>query len=567
MCKLFKNNAGITLIALIITIIVLLILAGISIGALTGEGGIIGNTKNAKEETEIANEKEIIDKAVIMAMGENSRGNLVKEEFQDKLDVETGKGKTEVIDAGEEFGVTFIESNRSYLVDKDGNISLFEPIKDETPWELAGNGTKEDPYLIESIEDLIAFANEVNNGESYYMRYIKLVNTLDFNSAFSYDNPKTKVSEKANRIIKKDDNGVEIKKFLMDENGKGFNPIGGQTDDDSQFKGYFDGNNKEIMNIYINRAEENCVGLFGDKTSGYIRKLGISGKIIGGNNVGAINGGSSGYGNYYEINDCYNNAIVIGKNTVGGIIGESTFAKINRCYNKGNIFGENQVGGIAGYVWDDVFASINYGKIEGKNTVGGIFGGTPVTNYIISECYNIGEVKGETRVGGIGGNAYMDETAKILNCYNRASIYGKDSIGGILGTNASNIVKCYNIGEINGNDDVGGISGMLFKFIENCINVGEIKELGKISKGGIVGNDQSPHNGGKMINNFYQQGIATGGVEGKDIEGQAMPLPETQIPKVIDVIQNQIEVDGQMINVWKEDTNNTNNGYPILYWQ
>ena len=43
-----KNNKGITLIALVVTIIVLLILAGISIAMLTGENGILGNASNAK---------------------------------------------------------------------------------------------------------------------------------------------------------------------------------------------------------------------------------------------------------------------------------------------------------------------------------------------------------------------------------------------------------------------------------------------------------------------------------------------------------------------------------------
>ncbi len=42
---------GITLIALVITIIVLLILAGISIASLTGENGILSKTNIAKEET------------------------------------------------------------------------------------------------------------------------------------------------------------------------------------------------------------------------------------------------------------------------------------------------------------------------------------------------------------------------------------------------------------------------------------------------------------------------------------------------------------------------------------
>ena len=48
-----KENEGITLIALVITIIVLLILAGITIATLTGNNGILTKTNEAKEQTEI----------------------------------------------------------------------------------------------------------------------------------------------------------------------------------------------------------------------------------------------------------------------------------------------------------------------------------------------------------------------------------------------------------------------------------------------------------------------------------------------------------------------------------
>ena len=48
------NNKGITLIALVITIIVLLILAGVSIAMLTGDNGILTQAQNAKKETERA---------------------------------------------------------------------------------------------------------------------------------------------------------------------------------------------------------------------------------------------------------------------------------------------------------------------------------------------------------------------------------------------------------------------------------------------------------------------------------------------------------------------------------
>lgn len=43
-----KKEDGVTLIAIIITIIILLILAGITIGTLTGENGIIQNARKCK---------------------------------------------------------------------------------------------------------------------------------------------------------------------------------------------------------------------------------------------------------------------------------------------------------------------------------------------------------------------------------------------------------------------------------------------------------------------------------------------------------------------------------------
>ena len=53
-----QNTRGITLIALVITIIVLLILAGVSISMLTGSNGILTQASNAKHATEESTEKE-----------------------------------------------------------------------------------------------------------------------------------------------------------------------------------------------------------------------------------------------------------------------------------------------------------------------------------------------------------------------------------------------------------------------------------------------------------------------------------------------------------------------------
>ena len=51
MNKTKKNTRGITLIALVITIIVLLILAGVTIAALEGDNGIVTRAKEAVKKT------------------------------------------------------------------------------------------------------------------------------------------------------------------------------------------------------------------------------------------------------------------------------------------------------------------------------------------------------------------------------------------------------------------------------------------------------------------------------------------------------------------------------------
>ena len=78
-----KNN-GITLIALVITIIVLLILAGVSIATLTGDNGILTKASEASKQTEIAEVKEKAQTDILAKQTENE-GNISKEEFVEIL--------------------------------------------------------------------------------------------------------------------------------------------------------------------------------------------------------------------------------------------------------------------------------------------------------------------------------------------------------------------------------------------------------------------------------------------------------------------------------------------------
>ena len=117
-----EKNKGITLIALIVTIIVLLILAGITIGALTGNNGTIEQANAAKTQTEIAQEMEILDIATVNAMGKDRDGNVTKINLDSELDKSPGKNKYDSEEIEEGIVVTYRESKRSYLVDTDGNV-------------------------------------------------------------------------------------------------------------------------------------------------------------------------------------------------------------------------------------------------------------------------------------------------------------------------------------------------------------------------------------------------------------------------------------------------------------
>ena len=70
--KRFKNrNKGITLIALVVTVIVLLILAGVSIAMLTGNSGILTQSRNAKIATELSSYKEELELFKIEQISKN----------------------------------------------------------------------------------------------------------------------------------------------------------------------------------------------------------------------------------------------------------------------------------------------------------------------------------------------------------------------------------------------------------------------------------------------------------------------------------------------------------------
>ena len=118
-----KEKKGITLIALVITVIVLLILTGVSIAMLTGNNGILTQAKNAKKNFEDTSEKEQVQLAVQGSWNANG-----------KIDINKLNKNLKEIEAGSEISISKLPNiiylkDKRYQIDEDGKVS--ELVNDE----------------------------------------------------------------------------------------------------------------------------------------------------------------------------------------------------------------------------------------------------------------------------------------------------------------------------------------------------------------------------------------------------------------------------------------------------
>ncbi len=123
-----KQTSGITLIALVVTVIILLILAGISIDMLNGDNGIIKNASKAKNNVENSEEKEIIDIAVIQASQKNKYGEIEENNLKDALK----KEDVSIKKSGKNIDVTFNKSLNKYKIKPNGEIKKIEEFSEST---------------------------------------------------------------------------------------------------------------------------------------------------------------------------------------------------------------------------------------------------------------------------------------------------------------------------------------------------------------------------------------------------------------------------------------------------
>lgn len=159
-----KKENGITLVALVVTIIVLLILAGISIGTLTGNNGIINQAENAKDSTEYSQWEEQIDLAIIDAENKNRNPQLA-----DVINELINRG---VID------------NESQVNEENGDIETNEPV-----YIITGKLDDYLPYIPVGLEIGSEVIYEPIGTYNWLAKYynFKNVNSLDITLDSSND--------------------------------------------------------------------------------------------------------------------------------------------------------------------------------------------------------------------------------------------------------------------------------------------------------------------------------------------------------------------------------------------
>ena len=226
----------------------------------------------------------------------------------------------------------------------------------------SGTGTKNDPYVIETPEQLAYLAQTVNGGTSYSGRYFVLANNIYLNDT---SDP------------------------LWFLNAAEWLSIGNSN---RSFNGKLNGNGHYISGVYL--VNHQRTGLFSNLNAATIENLGVVDSL---------------YYNYYA-------------SSMGGIAGSSTSSTIKGCYSEADIYGAHSIGGIVGYSrFDTITDCYNTGdltsiRVNNYAYAGGIVGYG--NNGKISTSYNVGTVLGMgTRIGGILGGSSSSRSCTLTSCY------------------------------------------------------------------------------------------------------------------------------------------------------
>ena len=500
------GEKGITLIALVVTIIILLILAGIGISTLT-QMGLFEKTIEAKEKHIKSEMKERLVIAMSQLQTEkegNANINDVTQDYMQKVlkeykleitdgienakKIEMSKNnitgnfiiteKLEIIEISE--NIDNIKISSSYEIKEYNQDKLKLLIKIEFEEGKIDSIKYPDGNVLNCGENKVEFNYDVIDGEKYNFEVssngIEKICTIQTKGMTKKDTVEVNSLEdflefrnivnigynfKSKKVSLKNDLDFGKICYKVDgtaENDISWEPIG---NDINQFSGTFDGEGHTINNFYSN-IENSMQGLFGYVSDGKILNITIKGEIANNNSTTYGTGAISGKCKDEEFEKCINYVGMTNNSAIvtGGIVGKTVEGevKITKCINYADIKGNQNVGGIIGAKTQGniiIDECCNFGNIEVDYAqVGGIIGGTFAGNTEINNCYNVGNIKGTNignlgRIGGIIGIAYSwngSENITISNCYNAGEISREAVYGGIIGLlycNTFNFSNCY----------------------------------------------------------------------------------------------------------------------------
>lgn len=407
-----------------------------------------------------------------------------------------------------------------------------------------GSGTQDDPYLIETSEQLAYVADMVNSGANNFEgQFLRLTTDLSLSN-------------------------------------RQWTPIG---DKNHPFMGNFYGNGHLIDSLYsvhewssLIGAPLNYLGLFGYIVDAFITDIQLNvtlGQVWSGTGYAQTSAQSG---------------------IMGGIVALASNSTIRSCrvygtiesglpitlYSSNNWIKRFGIGGIVGIARNSILMfDENNASVKGSYVVGGVAGRLDST--VVFECTNNGNIIGSTRnlfhyntiiVGGIAATG--TKMTSIKKCKNTGNIYAENSLYSTGGNidhgcdisgicrDVSEITFCYNTGALSANYYGSGSHNNNLVYIfgigtnaifKNCYNVGTVGS-GEFSNryGAVKANN---------VENCYYLETCFNGPEPNPQYGTqgGSPRSETQMKSA---------VFPQMLNigevVYRQDTYNENGGYPVF---
>ena len=366
--------------------------------------------------------------------------------------------------------------------------------------DFEGSGTEDDPFLIQSVEDLQKLSDLIEDRQ--YCTGLKFLMTTDLTLPEDW--------QPIGRI------------YNNDEVGKGLPYMGFCV-----FRGIFDGGNHTLT------IAEGGKPLFHYVSAATIQNLNIYGSKIDG--YGLIDGWFTDYGedNKWNYGDPYcvtidNVKLLSGSQTLySGFLGGSgsginTVTIRNSTIEKGVVVGydreQNNIGSFVGGAFNGVIEnSVSYADVYGKNEVGGLAAGKGQTMGLCAvrnSQFHGNIVATGSKVGGIIARGYADVGERsawnspwvtVEGCTVTGSITGGNYVGGIFGVEDCT-VQCW--GNDFGEDDFSANSSGR---IRNNRFEGTIHSTGKYV-GGIVGYIEALNRYSIVSNNYYRAecGVDTG---------------------------------------------------------